>query len=373
MLLPIAVLCTTKPNVFFRNPLDSPAKQLDCLSPSLLQSIRFRIAYGTWLCCWAALHFLVLRQSGFSWQTALADSLVSNALLAGAALLVTLTLNYYLPSQNTYGYLVSLCGALTGLWFAVSRSILMVLLSANNEYGSFFSKSLLLRCAVGFLVIGCVALISVLWYTLQDQKETERRRTEADQLAKDAELNNLRQQLQPHFLFNSLNSINALVVAQPQKARQMVQQLSEFLRGTLKKDQKAWIPLEEELQHLQLYLEIEKVRFGHRLSAGVENDAEGAALPVMLLQPVVENAIKFGLYDTTGDIAISINAKREGVYLVLRVKNPFDPETSSPRKGTGFGLASVQRRLYLLFARNDLLQTDVQENLFITTIKIPQP
>ena len=91
------------------------------------------------------------------------------------------------------------------------------------------------------------------------------------------------------------------------------------------------------------------------------------------MQPVVENAIKFGLYDTTGIVSISIEALQEDGYLVMQVKNPFDPESGSPKKGTGFGLSSVQRRLYLLFARNDLLQTEIRKNHFITTIKIPQP
>jgi two-component system, LytTR family, sensor kinase len=169
-----------------------------------------------------------------------------------------------------------------------------------------------------------------------------------------------------------LNSINALIGLQPQKARNMIQQLSDFLRGTLKKEDHQWISLEEELQHLQLYLEIEKVRFGHRLSTEVQNETNGMKLPAMLLQPVVENAIKFGLYDTIGDITISIEAKKDDGNLVVQVRNPFDPETASPKKGTGFGLSSVQRRLYLLFARNDLLQTEIKEALFITTIKIPQ-
>lgn len=335
--------------------------------------MRFRIAFGAWCWGWTTLHFIVLHKAGYSFSVAVADSVISNILLAGACLLVALTLQYYLPSQNRYSYLVALCGVLTFLWLTLTRSLLLLLLEEGREYNSFFSDSLVIRGGTGILVIGCMALISVLWYTLQDQKEADKRRTEADSLAKEAELNSLRQQLQPHFLFNSLNSINALVVSQPQKARTMVQQLSEFLRGTLKKDQKDWIPLEEELQHLQLYLDIEKVRFGHRLSATVENNAEEAMLPVMLLQPVVENAIKFGLYDTTGEITISIKAKSADGYLLLQVKNPFDPETSSPKKGTGFGLASVQRRLYLLFARNDLLQTATDENIFITTIKIPQP
>ena len=117
------------------------------------------------------------------------------------------------------------------------------------------------------------------------------------------------------------------------------------------------------------------MRFGHRLTTAVINETEGIGLrlPAMLLQPIVENAIKFGLYDTTGDITITIDARKEDNYLVLRVKNPFDPETSTPRKGTGFGLSSVERRLYLLFARTDLLKTDSADHQFVTTIKIPQP
>ena len=250
----------------------------------------------------------------------------------------------------------------------------MLILKEASDYERFFSQSVPVRLIVGFLIIGCMALISVLWYTIHDQREIEKRKTEAEKLSKEAELYKLRQQLQPHFLFNSLNSINALIGLQPQKARTMIQQLSDFLRGTLKKEDNQWISLEDELQHLQLYLEIEKVRFGHRLSTEIKNETDGMKLqlPAMLLQPVVENAIKFGLYDTVGEITISIEARKEDSSLIVQVKNPFDPETSSPKKGTGFGLSSVQRRLYLLFARNDLLQTETKEQIFITTIKIPQ-
>jgi two-component system, LytTR family, sensor kinase len=284
------------------------------------------------------------------------------------------TLQFYLPQKNKYGYILALCSVLAILWVIVSRALLMFVVKEASNYERFFSQSLPLRFTIGFLIIGCVALISVLWYTIHDQREIERRKSEAEALSKEAELYKLRQQLQPHFLFNSLNSINALIGSQPQKARAMIQQLSDFLRGTLKKEDNQWISLEEELQHLELYLEIEKVRFGHRLSTEISKATDGQQLqlPAMLLQPVVENAIKFGLYDTTGDITITIDAKKDDGHLVLQVTNPFDPETASPRKGTGFGLNSVQRRLYLLFARADLLETEVREQLFITTIKIPQ-
>ena len=93
----------------------------------------------------------------------------------------------------------------------------------------------------------------------------------------------------------------------------------------------------------------------------------------MLLQPLVENAIKFGLYDTTGDTVIRITTAASTGMLVVTVQNPYDEETAQPRKGTGFGLHSIQRRLYLLFARNDLLTTTALDNVFTTTVKIPQP
>jgi two-component system LytT family sensor kinase len=86
----------------------------------------------------------------------------------------------------------------------------------------------------------------------------------------------------------------------------------------------------------------------------------------------VENAIKFGLYDTTDQVTISIRAWLDGNYVRIEVENPFDPETSRPKKGTGFGLSSIQRRLYLLFARPDLLETHVDNNLFTTIVRIPQ-
>src|SRR6202012_334371 len=216
-------------------------------------------------------------------------------------------------------------------------------------YANFMSQSLVIRFFTNFLAIGWMAMISMIWYSQIDQKENEKRKAEAEQLARDADLYNLRQQLQPHFLFNSLNSINALIGFKPDEARRMIHQLSDFLRGTLKKDDQQQVTLTEELQHLNLYLDIEKVRFGHRLQTEISCDKNcgSAILPSMLLQPIVENAIKFGLYDTTGEVVVSIRAEIEGSYLLLMVQNPYDPQTSRPKSGTGFGLRGVQRRLYL--------------------------
>ena len=160
---------------------------------------------------------------------------------------------------------------------------------------------------------------------------------------------------------------------QPDKARHMIQQLSDFLRGTLKKDEQETILLQEEIDYLQLYLEIEKVRFGHRLETNViiSETAAKMYLPALILQPIVENAIKFGLYDTTDTVNITIEAETTAQGLTLKVTNPFDPSTSIVSKGTGFGLSSIQRRLYLLYGRNDLLKVAQTENTFISTLEIP--
>lgn len=326
-----------------------------------------------WL-LWAGMHAAVLYWFHFSPGAAITDSFVSNILLLMICLLVSNTFRYYLPGYKRYSYLLALCGFMTLIWFLLSRFILKMFLKSEAEYGRFFTLSVPVRIVIAFLIIGIMILLSVLWYTLQNQQADERRKRETEQLAREAELYKLRQQLQPHFLFNSLNSINALIGFKPQEARNMIQQLSDFLRGTLKKEDHLWVTLQEELSHLQLYLDIEKVRFGHRLNTAVELEetCSQLRLPAMLLQPVVENAIKFGLYDTTGDITISIQSACIDNQLVVTITNPFDKETSGPQKGTGFGLSSVQRRLYLLFARHNLLQTEVQNDLFITTITIPQ-
>jgi LytS/YehU family sensor histidine kinase len=250
----------------------------------------------------------------------------------------------------------------------------LIRLVDDPGYLLFFNQSAGLRGAFGWLMIMLVAVLTWFWVYVGEKQESEQRHQEAMKLAREAELANLRQQLQPHFLFNSLNSISALAISKPEEARKMVQQLSDFLRGTIRKNDQTFVTLEEELLHLQLYLDIEKVRFGHRLKTETHCDEPTrlAQLPSLILQPVVENAIKFGLYNTTGDITITVDARLEGNRLDVTITNPYD-DTSTAPSGTGFGLSAVQRRLDLLFSRQDLLKTSRQPGIFITTLTIPQP
>ncbi len=344
------------------------------MANSPLSILRFKIIF---IICWlvmAADNVMVLRYFGMNWHVSLFDSLICNTLLLLICLLVMNTLRFYLPKGRQYINIFAICLFLTVTWLILVRWLLKITLGGYEGYMNLLHHSLSIRFSIAFLLLGCVTMISILWFNQQEQKENEMRKSDAEKMAKEAELFKLRQQLQPHFLFNSLNSINALIGSRPQEARKMVQQLSDFLRGTIKKEETQWVTLQEELQYLQLYLDIEKVRFGNRLATEIEvqESTQQMKLPALLLQPIVENAIKFGLYDTTGETVIRIFVSANENNLVIKVLNPFDPETSSPKQGTGFGLKSVQRRLYLLFARNDLLTTDAKDHIFITIVKIPQ-
>lgn len=336
--------------------------------------IKFKLIFlGAWLLIMTD-QGMLLHHFGLDWQSAAVDALISNTLLLGCSLLMMIVLRYYLPRGKQYINVLALCLLLTVIWLLTTKGLLYWLLGDTEGYRQLLRNSMSIRFSMAFLLLGFVTMVSILWYSQLEQKEQEERKKDAEKLAREAELFKLRQQLQPHFLFNSLNSINALIGSRPQEARKMVQQLSDFLRGTIKKEETQWVGLQEEIQYLQLYLDIEKVRFGNRLSTeiSIEETASELKLPALLLQPVVENAIKFGLYDTIGETVIRMHAGKEDHQLVITVTNPFDPETSSPKAGTGFGLKSVQRRLYLLFGRNDLVTTEAKENVYITTVRIPQ-
>ena len=336
---------------------------------------KLSIAYAVFWLFWFELHVFVLHHLGFSWQVAAVDSLVNNGLLAAACFGIGSMLRWYMPDKKTGYKILFWLFILAGGCAKLTNVILLYFYNENIDYASIINKTTLIRFGIALLIITWTAAIRWIYNNTKQQKENEERKTAAEKLAREAELTGLRQQLQPHFLFNSLNSISALAGSKPEEARKMIQQLSDFLRGTLKKDDKQMLSLQEELKHLQLYLDIEKVRFGHRLNTVIHADEQSLALliPPLLLQPLVENAIKFGLYDTIGEVAIQINACVENKNLLVTITNPFDAQTAQPTKGTGFGLKSVQRRLHLLFFRNDLLKTEHKENLYTTTVVIPQP
>ena len=322
---------------------------------------------------WLSGCFFLLTQYGLDHEIAFTDSFFFALIFVGGVLILDRVFSLLSPRGKNLWLVFLVPLGLSLVTIYAHKFLLSWWYEFEFEYLEFLDNTTFLRLAILAFAELMIALLAMVLSKVERQEELAKREAQMLELSKEAELAQLRQQLQPHFLFNSLNSINALVVSQPQKAREMVLLLSDFLRGTIRKDPKSWINLEEEVNYLKMYLEIERVRFGHRLSVDFQL-AEGlgqAKIPQLLIQPLIENAIKHGLYGLTGEVKIEVECHKEGNYLILEVKNPFDPEALSPN-GTGFGLSSVERRLYLLFGRKDLLQTNAQNKIFTVTLKIPQ-
>lgn len=327
---------------------------------------------GWWL-LWTALQFSVMTYYGISIRESWMDASVTSSILVLAGYVMITIVKYFKPSaKNAIAVLVSAL-ALASL-SGGALYLILKLLPSSPEYLLWLDSTLLIRFIFIWLMIVIAAINGWLFFYIKEHQQNELREKENEKLMRETELSGLRQQFQPHFIFNSLNSISALAGTNPDLARKMIEQLSDLLRGTVKKESNQLVPLRDEFNHLQLYLDIEKVRFGHRLVTEVKADdtALEMKLPSLLLQPVLENAIKFGLYDTVGEVVIKVAARVDQNNLIIEIKNPFDPSSAAPKSGTGFGLSSIQRRLSLLFYRNDLLTTQQNENVFTTTVKIPQ-
>jgi len=244
--------------------------------------------------------------------------------------------------------------------------------SKNPDYDNWLVHTLPLRITLYCVVYTWTATYTALNKKTESLEQKLQLQTDATTLLREAELFKLRQQLQPHFLYNSLNSISALIMIQPDKAQEMIGKLSEFLRSSVKREAQDAMPVDEELEYVQSYLAIESIRFGDRLQVEYKKEyTDDATIPPFLLQPVLENAIKFGLYGKTGNVSIHMHIELQTPLLVISITNPFDA-SMQPSKGTGFGLEGIRRRLYLLYGRADLLETKQDNELFTTILKIPQ-
>jgi two-component system sensor histidine kinase AlgZ len=237
-------------------------------------------------------------------------------------------------------------------------------------------SEMLFSLGVAFLIGIPVYAVSMAAHYLvlafEGAREAERRVLESQVSTREAELRALRAQLNPHFLFNSLNSINALVGNNPEGARRMCESLGDFLRRTLALGGRDAVTLEEELSLVERYFVIERVRFGERLAveSSVEPGAEGCLVPPLLLQPLVENAVKHGIAERLEGGTIRIVATVKDDLLRLSVENDVD-EDAKARPGEGVGLQNVKRRLDVLSAREGRLDTWRENGKFGVTLTLP--
>ncbi|HVO11855.1 MAG TPA: histidine kinase [Vicinamibacteria bacterium] len=206
----------------------------------------------------------------------------------------------------------------------------------------------------------------------ESSRDAERRALQLEVSSREAELRALRAQIHPHFLFNSLNSINALIASRPEEARRLCVTLADFLRRSLTLGAREAIPLAEELELVEQLMAIEKVRFGDRLGHEVRADeaARACLVPPLLLQPLIENAVTHGIAQRLEGGTITVIAERRGDELQVAIENPRDPDAPA-RKGAGIGLQNVRRRLSALHPERSSLRLLPQADRFRVELRLP--
>jgi LytS/YehU family sensor histidine kinase len=227
--------------------------------------------------------------------------------------------------------------------------------------------------------IGHLALVVFVWSTLYfiyqiftSYQQSELEKWQLDSAVKDAELIALKSQINPHFIFNSLNNIRSLVTENPEKARDMITHLSGLLRYSIQFNNKARVSLEDELEIVQNYLNLESIQFEDRLQYKLEIKPETLELeiPPMAIQLLVENAIKHGISDLPDGGLINIRSFLQNDHLIVEVVN--SGQLREGVRGTGIGLKNASDRLKLLFGKlSDLTIKNQDENHVSASFSIP--
>ncbi len=257
-------------------------------------------------------------------------------------------------------------------WIAVSYFLLIYIFPEDPSYKEFLNDSLPWRVVTGvfyYLLFIMFYYVMLFYEDLQEKLKVE---AELQTLVNEAELMALKSQINPHFLFNSLNSISSLTITDPGKAQEMVIKLSDFLRYTLSHDKDEKASLKEEFNNLQCYLDIEKIRFGHRLNftTSIPENCKNLMVPNMILQPLLENAIKHGVYNSTEEVLVELACSIKDDHFIIEISNEYDPD-SAKKKGEGIGLKNIRKRLQIIYKRHDLLEISAEKLIFRAILKLP--
>ena len=262
----------------------------------------------------------------------------------------------------------------SGLWLGLARAWVAALnttvtfASAADRYG----QQLPFMFALGVLLFLLSLAVHYVLIAFETTRQAERRQLELEILARDAELRALRAQIDPHFLYNSLNSISALTTSDASGARRMCLLLGEFLRTTLDVSTRQRIPLADELALAERFLSIEQVRFGPRLQVErrVDEDASACLVPPLILQPLVENAVTHGIARLLEGGLIRLDISRQHGRLAIVIENPCDADAGPTRPG-GRGLDNVRSRLDAMFGREARMDTHAGAGQFSVELHLP--
>jgi two-component system, LytTR family, sensor kinase len=344
--------------------------------PVLANRVRLIVWWLAWL-------FLALGQSvlfyyayGSFITISLIDSLVSLLIYSGIGLSLWYPFRFFNTGEVRTTVLISnivISGAISvSLWVLITKYLMLLVLPEKNIYQTFWDDTFPYRIGTGVFIYGIIVLSYYLFISLTNLSEKNAKEARLETLLKETELKMLRSQINPHFLFNSLNSISSLTITDSEKARDMVIKLSEFMRYALSKKDEQPVSFRSELENLRLYLDIEKVRFGDRLSIeeNIDENCLEIKMPVMLLQPLYENAVKHGVYESTECVRIKTHAIISERYLKITVSNNYDA-TPSLKKGTGTGLLNVARRLELFYGDKASIKALKENGIYIVTLYLP--
>ncbi len=263
--------------------------------------------------------------------------------------------------------------AMSYLWVLIAQGLIALLaqLPAYRGLNQKLVSYMVLANTCVLLYLMAAGLFYVL-LALEASREAEKREAEARVLARDAELRALKAQVNPHFLFNSLNSISALTTVDAARAREMCVTLADFLRRTLGLGEKSVVPLEEELALVRRFLAVEKIRFGARLQMqeSIAPDALSCLVPPLLLQPLVENAVWHGIANLPEGGCVQMKATCGDSSLSIVIENSFDPD-SEPMRRNGLGLQNVRQRLEARYGGDAQLTAHPDGSCFRVAVQLP--
>jgi two-component system, LytTR family, sensor kinase len=336
----------------------------------------FGLYLGMWILL-AGIHFSVLF---FLYDQSLVVSFADSALFNFLYFLLAIPVWYAVRFSQTglkntfnlvFSHVISLVIILF-IWFGTASALLHSLFRGDEAYMDFLTGSLPWRIISGVLFYFILVMVYYLIIYYNDLQEKLKNEAKLNEILKDSELNLLKAQINPHFLFNSLNSVSSLTITNPAKAQEMVIKLSDFLRYTISRDKERFSTLNLEIENTRRYLDIEQVRFGSKLEYDFKIDERCMSLeiPVMILQPLFENAVKHGVYESTGKVTITTRTEPCEDCMKIIISNNFEAGAPS-RKGAGIGLKNISERLKLIYKNEQLLKTRVVGDLFEATLIIP--
>ncbi|HRR16136.1 MAG TPA: histidine kinase [Bacteroidales bacterium] len=304
------------------------------------------------------------------------DVLISFTVYSGLSLVIWYPFRYFnTRAFKLYSVVINIVftgAASLYIWLLFSKYILILIINNISVFDEYWNATFLYRLGSGIFIYGLVILAYYLIVSLSDLAERKAQEARLESVLKETELKMLRSQINPHFLFNTLNSVSALTISDPEKAREMIVKLSDFMRYALSRKDEQLVTLRSELDSMRVYLDIEKVRFGERLQYReyIDEKCLDIQIPILLLQPLYENAIKYGVHESNDVVNLETIIKCENELVEITIRNNFD-KNNLRAKGTGTGLTNVIKRLELAYGNRASLKTDISGNIFTVTLYIP--